>query len=174
MHLPVEKRLEAYSARLLAYANALCRDREAAQDLFHEGVVRALQARNIPDAEPAFRAWLFTILRNVWIDQLRSIRRKAEIEEEFAADLAPAPVSLETVVVDAFAIRQAYACLSVGHREILALVDVTGFSYEEAAAIIGVPAGTVMSRVSRARRALAARLADDNIVSLARRRAGGK
>lgn len=174
MRARVDRRLEPYHARLFAYAVALSRDRDGAQDIFQECVLRALDARSVPEAEPAFRAWLFAILRNIWIDQSRSRRRKAEIEDEFHADLVPQPVSLETVLVDAFAVRQAFARLSVEHREILALVDLSGFSYEEAANLIAVPKGTVMSRVSRARHSLAALLAEGNVVKLAPRREGRK
>lgn len=170
----IERRLQPYHARLFAYAVALSRDRDRGQDVFQECLARALGVRSAPESEPAFRAWLFTILRNIWIDQSRSQRRKAELEQEYAADLVPEPVSLETVLVDAFAVRQAFARLTAEHREILALVDISGFSYEEAAAMISVPKGTVMSRVSRARQALAAHLAAGNVVEFAPHREGRK
>jgi RNA polymerase sigma-70 factor (ECF subfamily) len=86
----------------------------------------------------------------------------------------PEPVSLESVLVDAFSVRQAYARLSIEHREILALVDISGFSYEEAAAMIAIPRGTVMSRVSRARQALAANLREGNVVELGPQRGSRK
>jgi RNA polymerase sigma-70 factor (ECF subfamily) len=163
----IERRLRPYHARLYSYAVALERDRDRAQDLFQECIARALGATRIPDEEPAFRAWLFVILRNIWIDQSRSAGRKAELEEHYAADFFPEPVSLETVLAEALSVRQAYSKLSIEHREILALVDVSGFSYEETAALISVPKGTVMSRVSRARRALAALLEQGNVVDFA-------
>jgi RNA polymerase sigma-70 factor, ECF subfamily len=71
-------------------------------------------------------------------------------------------------------VRQASTRLSTEHREILALVDISGFSYEEVAMMIAVPKGTVMSRVSRARRALAAQLGEANVVQLTRQREGRK
>ncbi len=156
--------MEVYHARLFAYAVALSRDRDRAQDIFQECVARALSARRAPDTEPAFRGWLFAILRNIWIDQFRSRRRKAELEQIYAIDLAPPPVQFNVPLVDAIAVRQAFARLSVEHREILALVDVSGFTYEEAATMISVPKGTVMSRVSRARQALLAHLVDGNVI----------
>ncbi len=167
MQARIERRPRPYHARLFAYAVALERDRDRAQDLFQECIARALGANRVPDGEPAFRAWLFVILRNIWIDQSRSSGRTAELEEIYAADLVSEPVSLETVLVEALAVRQAYARLSVEHREILSLVDVSGFTYEEAAALISVPRGTVMSRVSRARRALAALLEQGNVIDFA-------
>lgn len=169
-----EKRLEPYHARMFAYAVALSRDRDRAQDIFQECIARALAAHEVPENEPTFRGWLFAILRNIWIDQSRSGRRRAELEQEFVADLVPEPVSLESVFVDAFSVRQAYARLSIEHREILALVDISGFSYEEAAAMIAIPRGTVMSRVSRARQALAANLREGNVVELGPQRGSRK
>ena len=159
-----EKRFAPYHSRLFGYAVALSRDRDLAADLLHECVLRAMAARQAPESEPAFRAWLFTILRNLWIDHLRSGRRRADIEEALLVEGAVTPVSLESVVVNAFAVRQAFALLSLDHRDILALVDISGFSYDEAAAILSVPRGTVMSRVSRARQALA-RLLSDSVVT---------
>ncbi|MDE4593717.1 RNA polymerase sigma factor [Sinorhizobium meliloti] len=174
MRSRVERRLEPHYARLFAYAVALSRDRDGAQDIFQECIARALDARSVPETEPAFRAWLFTILRNIWIDQSRLRRRRSDLEQEFVTDLVPAPVAPETVLVDAFSVRQAFTRLSTEHREILALVDISGFSYEEVAMMIAVPKGTVMSRVSRARRALASYLGDANVVELARHREGRK
>lgn len=164
MRAGLDRRLQPYHARLFAYAVALSRDRDRGQDIFQECIARALGARGVPESEPAFRAWLFAILRNIWIDQSRSQRKKAELEEQYAVDLSPPPVSLEPVLVDTLAVRQAFSRLSVEHREILALVDISGFTYEEAAAMISVPKGTVMSRVSRARQTLAAFLAQGNVV----------
>lgn len=162
-----ERRLRPYHQRLYSYAVALERDRDRAQDLFQECIARALGASGIPDGEVAFRAWLFVIMRNIWIDQSRSSGRKAALEAHYAADFFPEPVSLESVLVDALSVRQAYLKLSTEHREILALVDVSGFTYEEAATLISVPKGTVMSRVSRARRALAAQLERGKVVDFA-------
>ncbi|MDW9819177.1 sigma-70 family RNA polymerase sigma factor [Sinorhizobium meliloti] len=174
MRSRVERRLEPHYARLFADAVALSRDRDGAQDIFQECIARALDARSVPETEPAFRAWLFAILRNIWIDQSRLRRRRSDLEQEFVTDLVPAPVAPETVLVDAFSVRQAFTRLSTEHREILALVDISGFSYEEVAMMIAVPKGTVMSRVSRARRALASYLGDANVVELARHREGRK
>jgi len=76
------------------------------------------------------------------------------------------PASLETTIVNVLAVRQAFKNLSDEHRDILALVDIGGFSYEEAANMLDIPIGTVMSRISRGRVALAGLLSDDNIVEM--------
>lgn len=127
--------------------------------------MRAVASPVPPNGERPFRAWMFTIMRNHWIDRLRAECRQPEIDTLDDETLASAfmPVSLETVIVNQLAVRQAFERLSVHHRDVLTIVDVGGFSYEEAAAMLDVPRGTVMSRVSRARQALCALLADDNV-----------
>lgn len=165
-----EKRFAPYHSRLFGYAVALSRDRDLAGDLLQECAVKAMAARETPASEPAYRAWLFTILRNLWIDHIRANRRKADIEDAISAEGEGRAVSLESVVVNAFAVRQAFQHLSLEHRDVLALIDISGFSYEEAASILSIPRGTVMSRVSRARQALAGLLSDSALVSLPMKR----
>ncbi|WP_315918170.1 RNA polymerase sigma factor [Mesorhizobium sp. SP-1A] len=166
-----ETRFAPYQQRLFGFAVAMTGDRDRARDLLHDCVARAAAARVRPADEPAFRAWLFTIMRNLWIDQLRAEERRSRAAETLSDAMAPIPVSLESMVVETFAVRQAFELLSHDHREVLALVDISGFSYQEAADLLSVPRGTVMSRISRARQALAGLLADDgsNVVPLARK-----
>lgn len=161
-----EKRFAPYHSRLFGYAVALSRDRDLAGDLLQECALRAMAARETPASEAAYRAWLFTILRNLWIDHVRMRRRKADMEEAVLADAPAVPVSLESIVVNAFSVRQAFERLSLEHRDVLALIDISGFSYEEAATILSIPRGTVMSRVSRARQALAGLMSDSTLVNL--------
>lgn len=156
-----EKRFAPYQSRLFGYAVALSHDRDLARDLLHECVVRAMAARETPASEAAYRAWLFTILRNLWIDHIRTSRRKADLEEALSADDLAVPTSLESVVVNVLAVRQTFQRLSLEHRDVLALIDISGFSYDEAAGILAIPRGTVMSRISRARQALASLLSDN-------------
>lgn len=160
-----DDRLRPIARRLYAYARALARDVDAAADLYQDTVMRAVASPVPPNGERPFRAWMFTIMRNHWIDRLRAECRQPEIDTLDDETLASAfmPVSLETVIVNQLAVRQAFERLSVHHRDVLTIVDVGGFSYEEAAAMLDVPRGTVMSRVSRARQALCALLADDNV-----------
>ncbi len=163
-----EQRFGRCQGKLFGYAIAVTGDREVARDLLHDCVARAAAARSVPSEETAFRTWLFTIMRNLWIDQLRTNRVESRVIAQLSEEALCAPVSLESTVVNAFAVRQAFAMLSHDHREVLALIDVSEFSYEEAARILGVPRGTVMSRVSRARQALARLLASDTVVPLAK------
>ncbi len=154
-----ETRFARYQQRLYGFAVAMTGDRDRARDLLHDCVLRAASARERPVNEPAFRAWLFTIMRNLWIDQHRAAERQSRMLETLSDAV---PVSLDSMAVESFAVRQAFELLSHDHREVLALVDISGFSYQEAADLLGVPCGTVMSRISRARQALARLLADDS------------
>jgi RNA polymerase sigma-70 factor (ECF subfamily) len=156
-----EERIARHQQRLFGYAVAITRDRDRARDLLQDCVVRAASARDRPAAEPAFRAWLFAIMRNLWIDQIRAERRQSQARQTLCDMMSVMPVSLESMAVETFALRQAFERLSHDHREVLALVDISGFSYQEAADLLRVPRGTVMSRISRARETLGKLLADD-------------
>ncbi len=159
-----DERLRPVSRRLFGYARALAQDADVAADLYQDTIVRAVASRDAPVAERAFRAWLFSIMRNRWIDRLRAERRQPEIDaydDEIGAGMMP--VGLESVIVNQLAVRQAFATLTLAHRDVLSIVDIGGFSYEEAAQMLGVPRGTIMSRVSRARQALSALLSDDTV-----------
>lgn len=159
-----DDRLRPIARRLYGYARALAQDIDAAADLYQDTVMRAVASPAQPDGERQFRAWMFTIMRNHRIDRLRAERRQPDIDPLDDETLASAfmLVSLETMIVNQLAVRQAFERLSVHHRDVLTIVDVGGFSYEEAAEMLDVPRGTVMNRVSRARQALRALLADDS------------
>jgi RNA polymerase sigma-70 factor (ECF subfamily) len=171
-----DERLRPIARRLFGYGRALTQDAELASDLYQDTILRAVAARDLPPTERAFRAWLFSIMRNRWIDRLRAERRRPEIEsfDEDAHVASMTPVGLESVIVNQLAVRQAFAQLTLAHRDVLSLVDIGGFSYDETASMLGVPRGTVMSRVSRARQALCALLSDDAVAmhpaSMERRR----
>jgi RNA polymerase sigma-70 factor, ECF subfamily len=135
--------------RLYGYALSLVSDDERARDLVQETAVRAMGARAVPDEPAAYRAWLFRILRNALTDELRRHRRRSEPE--------PGPVDVwrfDEARIARITVQQGLAALPVHHREIIALIDIVGFSYAEAAALLDIPQGTVMSRISRARQAL--------------------
>lgn len=174
-HSPFNERLQPCSNRLLGYALALTKDRDGAADLFQDCIVRAMQSANQPSDDRAFRAWLFRIMRNLWIDQLRAKARPVELEpDDTAGGFHQMPMSLEGVVVNRLAVRNAFMALSQTHRDVLALVDIAGFSYEETAELVGVPRGTVMSRVSRGRQSLARLLTDSQIASFPPRTRGAR
>lgn len=159
-------RFDAYQQRLFAYALAISNDADLAADLLQDCVVRVMGARKVPKDEPAFRAWLFTIIRNLWHDHQRRNATARKAADDLSVEAATTPVSMDTVIVNVVAVRSAFAQLSGDHRNILALVDVAGFGYEQAAGILDIPVGTVMSRISRARGVLANMLSDSSVAEI--------
>lgn len=153
------QRIEAYLDRIYGYACSLVNDREHARDLVQICAVKALSAKKVPIDEPAYRAWLFKIMRNVYRDEIRKKREATvsiDLYDEGVDSLwnktAETHVSTnEQVIIDKLTVRAALGRLSRDHREILVLVDMAGFTYREAADLLDVPIGTVMSRISRAR-----------------------
>ena len=167
-------RLESYLGRLFGYAISLTNDRDLALEVMQDCLVKALAAREVPNDEAAYRAWLFRVLRNAAIDRWRDGGAAAgSLDDE--PDMAdPASLRVEERLINRLTVRAGMTCLSVAHREVIALVDVAGFSYAETAALLQVPLGTVMSRLSRARRALLAAISEHNVYSLGHRRQGGR
>lgn len=159
--------VEDYIPRLYGYAVSLSGDQHDAHDLVQETALKALKANRIPDDEPAFRAWLFVILRNAWLDQIRRRGRRPEIpgEGEDYENIGGETWLHDDSLISTLTVKLSLARLSADHRDVLGLVDVSGFSYTEAAGILGIPAGTVMSRVARARNALLKQLESGNVVN---------
>ncbi len=163
-------RLEPYMGRLFGFALSLTNDRDLALELVQDCSVKALAAREMPAPEAAFRAWLFRILRNAAIDRLgNGAPSPRSLDDE--PDMAdPASLKIEESLINQLTVRAGMTSLSPAHREIIALVDIAGFSYAEVAALLELPMGTVMSRLSRARRALLAAISERNVHSLVRHR----
>lgn len=158
--------MEDYVPRLYGYAISLSGHEQDAHDLVQETALKALNAVRVPEEEPAFRAWLFVILRNAWLDMVRRRGRRPEVQGSETAyeEIGDATWSHDDSLVSTLTVKLSLARLSPDHRDVLGLVDVSGFSYAEAAEILGVPAGTVMSRVARARNALLKQLDAGNVV----------
>jgi RNA polymerase sigma-70 factor (ECF subfamily) len=137
---------------LYGFACTLCHDRTAAEDLVQETYLRALRARRKPAPDENLRGWLFTILHNVWKNELRR-RRPAPLDDVAEALAAPGDSPAETLDRDdeRRRVRRAIAGLPDAFRVVVLLRCVEGFSYRDVAAIVGCPAGTVMSRLARAR-----------------------
>jgi RNA polymerase sigma-70 factor (ECF subfamily) len=166
--------IEPYLDRLYGFAFALSQDRDQSRDLVQECAVRALAAKRRPSDERARRAWLFRILRNTFIDKYRKSGREVGIGpaiDNHADDLESGWRG-DRRIIDVVTVRIAVSRLSEAQREIISLVDFVGFSYGEAADVLGVAEGTVMSRIARARKALLAVLERENVTPLAR--AGGQ
>jgi RNA polymerase sigma-70 factor (ECF subfamily) len=154
---------------LYGFAMILTRNQVEAEDLVQETYLRAVRAfgRLMPDSN--LKSWLFAIMRNVWLNQLRHNRGgprfvELDAEEEDRAhwldDQANDPHIAYVRKLERDEIRAAIESLPGPHREIVVLRDIEGFSYQQIAAILGCPAGTVMSRLGRAREKLRRLLAD--------------
>lgn len=151
---------------LYGFALALSRDREAAEDLVQETYARALAARRRATPEENLRGWLFTILRNIWKNQRRRQRPEGTDDIEAMALAAPDAANDPAAALDQRELRErlddALDALPAPFREVVMLRCVLGFSYQEVAGIVGCPAGTVMSRLARARAQLRLRLGPMN------------
>jgi RNA polymerase sigma-70 factor (ECF subfamily) len=137
--------------RLRRYARALTRNSDRADDLVQETLMRAIAKAHLWQTGTDIRAWLFTIMHN----QNVNIVRRA-IRDEAGMDIDQISSSL-VATTDPTASRQLYeldralACLEEEQRQVILLVGLEGVSYEDAAAILSVPVGTVRSRLSRGR-----------------------
>ena len=147
---------------LYGYALTLTRDSSAAEDLVQETFLRAVRAAEQFTPNTNLKGWLFVILRNAWLNNLRHERHgprfiELEAEEQTARwidDTTNDPYVLYLRKLEREEIRQAIDSLPILHREIVVLRDIEGFSYQEIANMLGCPAGTVMSRLGRARKKL--------------------
>jgi RNA polymerase sigma-70 factor, ECF subfamily len=137
----------AYIPRLRRYARA------AADDLVQDTLERALNKLHLWKRGTDLRAWLFTVMHNVHVNQVRSRREFAALER----DALEVPVrATQEVTLEARDLERMLARLPVEQREVLLLVVLEDLSYDEAATALGIPIGTVMSRLSRAREKLRA------------------
>lgn len=139
--------------RLFRVAFAWTHSPDAADDLVQETMARALaRARQLRNPD-ALEAWVFRIMANLWRDALR---RDANIDDLSHAELTTheSPETVNSRKQTVSRVRAAVGRLPAGYRQTVTLVDIEGFSYAETAAIMDVPVGTVMSRLSRARNRL--------------------
>lgn len=154
--------IEAEIPRLRRFARYMARDPDLADDLVQECLLRAISRIESWQPGTNLRAWLLTILRNVFFTELRRVRR-APIDGDKTPEHVPAvgsPEGGQDFALYLAAVQQAFDHLSEEHREILLLVAVEELTYEEAASVLEIPIGTVRSRLSRARAALREALHD--------------
>lgn len=149
-----QEALIALIPQLRAFARSLCRDPSRADDLAQEALASAWKARNSFQRGTNLRAWVYLILRNRFYSDARRAWRSTGLSPEVAEATLQAHDNVECIL-ELDEVRRALTHLTDQHREALVLVGVGGFSYDEAADILRVPAGTVKSRVCRARMALA-------------------
>lgn len=139
---------------LRRYCYSLTGNPHDADDLLHDTIERLLD-RGAPGVDD-LRKWAFRMCRNRWIDQMRSRKvRSAKNIEDVPEALVVDGESVAENRIELSQAEQAIASLAPEYREVLMLVAVEGMKYKEAAEYVGVPVGTVMSRLARARQQLA-------------------
>ena len=141
-----QQKVEAAIPALRRYARALTRDADIADDLVQDTLVRALRSEHLFQGDE-IRSWLYTILTNLNRNRLRSLARRpmlTSLEDNDAPDLAGPEAGGRDI-------ERALALLVEEQRAALLLVVLEGLSYREVAEVQGVPIGTVMSRLARAR-----------------------
>ncbi|HQS18488.1 sigma-70 family RNA polymerase sigma factor [Reyranella sp.] len=152
-----EALLEPLIPALRRYAYALLRDHDAADDLVQDTLERALSRWTLRRRDGDLRAWLFTIQRNLYVSALRQgQRRGAHVELDEAT--TPSTVAQQESGIEVQDILATLDQLPEEQKSLLLLVGVEELSYDDAAKIMGVPLGTVMSRLSRGRQRLRALL----------------
>jgi RNA polymerase sigma-70 factor, ECF subfamily len=140
---------------LRAFSRGLCGNRDMADDLAQDTMMRAWAARASYTQGSNFRAWMFMIMRNQFYSTLRKNKRMTSLDPEVAERvLVVAPAQQNGINVDDVA--KALQKLPAEQREVMLLIGANGLSYEEAAEIIGCAMGTVKSRLARGRAALTA------------------
>lgn len=149
---------------LRAFGRSLSGNRDTADDLVQETLLKAWAARQRFQAGTNMRAWTFIILRNLYLSQMRRARFKGEWDDLAADRLLAAPASQDKHV-ELADMQRALMHLPQPQREALILVGAGGFAYEEAAEICGVAVGTIKSRVARGRVALESLLSDGSLPS---------
>ena len=148
------RNIEAEIPRLRRYARALTRDVAAADDLVQECLTRALGKLHLWQQGTDLRAWLFTILHNQYVNHIRQTAREGAAvgfsEREPLLTCAPQ----QGKRLELRDLERAIAKLPDTQRSVILLVGLEGMRYEEVAAVLDVPVGTIRSRLSRGREAL--------------------
>lgn len=148
------RRIEAEIPALRRYALVLARDADAADDLVQDCLERALSRLHLWRRAGNLRAWLFTILHNVHANHLRALSRQPCLLPLEYASTAPVADADPYQRLELDETLAALWQLSSDQREVLLLVVVEGMSYRQAGAVLGVPVGTIMSRLARGRERL--------------------
>ena len=151
-----QKQLEQLRPKLYRVAFSWSHNAALADDLVQETLVKALNNSSQLRDPTLMKGWLFSILSNCWRDHFRKHRELDDIDEledyRIATLTTPEDVHAQSQLVSK--VWDAVAKLPVGQRQVLTLVDLEEFPYVEVAAILSIPIGTVMSRLSRARQSL--------------------
>jgi RNA polymerase sigma-70 factor (ECF subfamily) len=156
MPAAIGQELVALLPRLRRFALVLCRSQPLADDLVQGACERALAHADSWTPGTRFDAWMFRILRNHWIDHLRRTKAEGMTEDvatqtQLIGDPGEGPILSKLALSE---VQQAIESLPQEQREVLVLVCAEDLSYREAAEVLHVPIGTIMSRLARARKRL--------------------
>jgi RNA polymerase sigma factor (sigma-70 family) len=153
-----EDQLAALLPRLRRFAHGLSRDPADADDLTQAAIERALKSKAQWEPGTRLDSWCYRIMRNLWIDTARSRARRAlhEAPEEEGLNVGDDPRSAMHASIDLGGVMAAMGRLPDEQREVVALILIEGFGYREASEMLGLPIGTVSSRLVRGRMALLA------------------
>ncbi len=136
------------------YARSLTRDDQDADDVVQDALVRAIERQHTFQPKRNRRQWLLAIVHNVFISAKRREVAEARRDARFAETMVAHVDADQDHRVQLTQLAHAFAAMPDHHRSVLHLVAVEGMTYQEAAAVLDVPVGTVMSRLARARAAL--------------------
>jgi RNA polymerase sigma-70 factor (ECF subfamily) len=155
--------------RLWAFSLRLCGNQHDAEDLLQRACLRALERPDQLRPDTAPLSWMFSIIHSIWINELRArkIRSQGRVDWDDALLDTVADPTTRTPEQDMMngQIIEAVERLPEAQRTVMLLVAVVGLSYGEAAEVLGVPIGTIMSRLSRARQTIGARFSEQDCVS---------
>ena len=145
--------------QLYNFAHWLAHDRTEAEDLVQETYAKALKGFSSFQPGTNFRAWIYRILRNTFLTSRTGLKATATItlDDDDSPELPAGPETPETILIEQSQnqlLQTAMDALPVHFREVLLLCEVEEMSYQEIAETLSIPMGTVMSRLSRARKAL--------------------
>jgi RNA polymerase sigma-70 factor (ECF subfamily) len=150
----IRQQIEAELPRLRRYARALVRDAVGADDLVQECLTRALEKLHLWREGTNLRAWLVTILHNQYVNNVRRSVRTGVTVEFDETDLLLSQSANQEAGLTLRDLDRALGQLPAEQRAVILLVGLEGMSYDDVAAVVGVPTGTVRSRLSRGRLAL--------------------
>ncbi|MEM9029767.1 MAG: sigma-70 family RNA polymerase sigma factor [Pseudomonadota bacterium] len=154
----IREDMVALLPRLRRFALTLCGSSDEADDLVQAACERALSRLNQFEPGTRLDSWMFRIVQTTWIDRTRSAARRETVTDTEVIESIPANTRLaeQTEARQSLAlVRDEIAKLPEEQRAVLGLVTIDGLSYQDAANVLGVPIGTVMSRLARARKKLA-------------------
>jgi RNA polymerase sigma factor (sigma-70 family) len=153
---PFDNELVALLPRLRRFAHTLSRSAADADDLTQATIERALRSKDQWQPGTRLDSWAYRIMRNLWIDTVRARSRKERVEApaEEAERLGEDPTASMDATVDLSRMMAAMERLPGEQREVVALILIEGFGYRETAEMLGLPIGTVSSRLVRGRMAL--------------------